>query len=261
MYRPLAKGLLLSFLSRMSFQFPWAALPLLLLSSATGCPGWPAAPVNEPPPDPTADQADVLMRERGVWLSLSLAERTSGIRRGQVMELPPFSFIYHAEKELGREKMAMEFGTDTSRLEQVPPDGCFPGLVPAELVPFPADGPYAPGCRRPGYEQLLRCPHQEAGRVIVYYAGYTFADKWGKVLARKRVLTPGELVTGQKTPKPLGRLCHLDREIISVPVPMEVFEDFGRVRFQFRLHLIMDSRGATGPEDPRAYLRVQLVNR
>jgi len=217
------------------------------------------------------DEADVLMRERGVWLSMSFAERTSGLRRGQVMELPPLSFIFHTEQEIGREKMSIEFGTDSSRLEQVPADGCFPGLVPPELVRHPADGPFEPGCRKPGYEQLRRCPHQEVGRPKLHLAAYEFSDKWGKILARQRVVTVREMVTGkysvrpfqygQGPPKPIGRICHHDREVIPIPVPLAVRENFGRVRFQFRVQLIVDSRGVTGPEDPRTYLRVQMVNR
>ena len=241
----------------------WTVLPLLLILGGTGCPGWPAAPPDTPAfvPSPAPDVAELLLQEQGAWLYLSSAERTSGVRRGQVMQLPPMTLIFQGETEIGREQVRLEIGTDSSRLPQVPTDGCFSGLVWPELVPLPAYGPFQPGCKRPGYEQLQRCPHHPAWRMPVYLGAYSLADHWGKVYERKRLLSVAELASGRTKARPLGRLCDQAREVLSLPIPLEMFEGDGRVRLTARLTLILDSREATELEDPRTFLRAQLVNR
>lgn len=201
------------------------------------------------------------MQEQGTWLYLSSAERFSGVRRGQVMEMPPITLIFQGETEIGREQVRLEIGTDSSRLPQVPEDGCFAGLVWPELVPLPAHGPFEPGCRRPGYEQLLRCPHHPAWRMSVYLGAYSLADHHGKVFARERLLRVSDLASRSPNAKPLGRLCDTFREVSSLPIPLQMFEGDGRVRLTARLTLILDSREATKQENPRTFLRAQLVNR
>lgn len=237
------------------------SLLVLLLMGGQGCLGIPISTEAKPVADPTPDEAVLLMQEQGAWINLATAESTSGLKRGQVMELPAITLIFQGETEMGREQVRLEVGTDSSRLDQMPASGCFPGLVPPELVPLPASGPFEPGCKRPGYEQLRRCPHDSKGRLPIHLAAYTLANHWGKVFERRRLIKASDLASGRATTLPMGRLCDQAREVNSLVVPQEMFAGDGRVRLSARLTLIVDSRGASVDEIPRTFLRGQLVNR
>lgn len=238
--------------------------PALLLAAAlaTGCPGWPAPPSKPDPPwlEPL-DQAEILMFQQGAWLSPELfTPGQPGGARGQVVESPWVSFNISADTEIGRERVTLELGTDSSKIAMMPAHGCFEGLTPADLVPLTAAGPPERGCRERGYGHFRVCPGDPALRMPIYLAAWSLHDYQGKVLQRRRLLTPQEVAGGAKGAQPLSQICGKQRWVTAVPLPVEL-QPHGRIRMRLRLKLILDARRADPALGQLTYLRVQAVNK
>ncbi len=239
-----------------------AALAALAGCALAGCPGWPTPPPLEPEevwPEPLAE-AQTLVVEQGVWLPRSSFSAFKEARGGVVRESPWMTFILRGGTELGRERVTVEIGTDSSRIKRMPEHGCFEGLVREKLIPLFADGPPERGCGERGYGLFRSCPTDPANRLPIYIGAYSLHDDKGHLLEERTLVTMDQVTSPNKRPQPLSVICHKQRWATSFPVPVSVIQN-GQLRMRLRLKLILDARRAVGAEDELTYLRIQAVNR
>ena len=239
-----------------------APLALVLLFSA-GCPGWPAPPPVKPKPLPPqrAEDTEFFIQEQGAWISLSTFTPVRGGRAGEVLESPWIELVLDGEIELGKPLVFVVLGTDSSRIEAMPDQGCFEGLITDELVPLPRQGPPRRGCKERGYGSLRYCPSNAAYQLPLYLSAYTLHDARGAMVARQQLVTVDQ-VRGRESPRPpLGVLCNSQRRGAAVlPVPYELFAREW-LRMRLRIKLIVDAREATGQQDETTYLRAKAINK
>jgi len=237
------------------------ALALLVI---TGCPGWPAPPeaVFVMPKEEVEDNEYFVTKET-YFISLKDTFPAPGGRRaGRVLETPWIEFWLAGELVLGKPSVYAVVGTDSSRLPLMPTDGCFPGLLNDEFVPWPTDGPPSRGCKEKGYGLYRYCPSHPAYRLPLYLAAFQNLTPRQKLIREKRLVTVAQVENREPNLTPLGMMCSDERKgAVSFVIPHDVLANREGLRARLRLKLIVDAREAEGLRNEATYLQIRVVNR
>ncbi len=240
-------------------------LSLALLLGA-GCPGWPAP--EKPPrkrwreiPDEVTEH---YIQDKGGWINLeTFTGPNRKARAGRVLESPWIEVKIEGKVVLGNPTVLLEVGADSSRLETMPVDGCFPGLVTDELVPLPkAEGPPRRGCKEKGYGLFRYCPSHPAYRLPIYLSAYSLRG-WirGKTVEARRLVSVAQVLNRESMIKPLGVLCHHNRTgAVRLEMPYELFKTEWFKAF-VKVKVIVDAREATGEQNEATYLRLRALSK